>query len=518
MSDRAYTAQEAWIAVDDVKAKQKPVAAPAIEYYEEPVEYYEEPVEQSVSGSKSLPAGMSLKQILLVLYILNVMLGLLYMNFIPLWQFPDEVQHTEYVMLLAESKRLPFVDPAMIDEQFAAREISTMQQYQFWRSYLRPGPTVTDSFTVQRLKGTPAYTPAYNKPPLYFLVCVPIYKLVGFLGGSLDMQVYAIRFFGVLISSLIPLLTFATARVLFPSRQWLPIWAALLVTFIPMRAAIGAALGEGAFADVLSASTLFMLVLFLRSFRLRALFAGIVFLVLAFLTKKTGYALIPLIPVTLILAGLDRTHRRYLAVGLAIIAGFIAVPLIAFTSPFAEHLKLFIHVDPSYFINNFTSGFYLRKDVLNQYASNDIALPLLFRSFWAQFGWLTLPLDLIYYQILLVFSALPLLGLATLPFRRKNAPLSGIALKGIVLALLATLSLFSMILLTAIPSPTGIKVGLQGRYMFGALVPLGILAGLGLGELIPSRLRQAGLILLVCLLFGLNALCLIKYIIPHFYL
>jgi 4-amino-4-deoxy-L-arabinose transferase-like glycosyltransferase len=132
-----------------------------------------------------------------------------------------------------------------------------------------------------------------------------------------------------------------------------------------------------------------------------------------------------------------------------------------------------------------------------------------FNSFWGQFGWMTHPLDGRFYPVLWLFTLIWLVGLvvALVTWWDKVQP-----------PLAAILVLFGTFLLTL-----GVHVVYnftfvqhQGRYLFPALLPIGVGAAVGLGvwlrPLIPRwpRIKYSLPLGLGVLLAGLNVWVIVR--------
>lgn len=144
---------------------------------------------------------------------------------------------------------------------------------------------------------------------------------------------------------------------------------------------------------------------------------------------------------------------------------------------------------------------------------------LTFAGFWANFGWLTLPLHPLWYALLAAVtmtSAVGLVrwgaGLLRQPRREKewvpNPTDKTLLLFVGGLGLLALQTLLPMI---------GSSWQPQGRYLFPGLIMIATLFALGLRSL-TKRVRPGLLapVYLACFLL-FDALCLVGYIIPHYY-
>jgi hypothetical protein len=144
---------------------------------------------------------------------------------------------------------------------------------------------------------------------------------------------------------------------------------------------------------------------------------------------------------------------------------------------------------------------------------------LAFAGFWANFGWLTLPLDPRWYALLALVTLISASGLvlwiietSKLCLRRGVRSLS---LRDTVL-LVFLLGFFLLLLQTFVPM-IGSQWQPQGRYLFPGLVIIATLFCFGLRRLM-SRVRPE--ILTAAYVTGfllLDALCLVGYVIPHYY-
>jgi hypothetical protein len=140
---------------------------------------------------------------------------------------------------------------------------------------------------------------------------------------------------------------------------------------------------------------------------------------------------------------------------------------------------------------------------------------LTFASFWANFGWMNVPLDLGWYAALAVFSLLALFGLGFLAIRvvRGTETHEVWQRKALLMLLLAVVLIFAqtfgLIIVRGIHQ--------QGRYLFPALIPLAVLFTLGLREWGPARHRSIFPLALVLGTFVLDSVSLCYYIIPYFY-
>jgi len=144
---------------------------------------------------------------------------------------------------------------------------------------------------------------------------------------------------------------------------------------------------------------------------------------------------------------------------------------------------------------------------------------LTFAGFWANFGWLTLPLDPVLYGLLAVLCLVLGVGLglcctdALTLWKRRRDSLPTWQDKSLFLLLVA----LCLILFQTFLPMIGRDWQPQGRYLFPAIIPIATLLSLGWHRIQRKRASDLGLLAWVTLLFLLDVLCVFGYIIPHYY-
>ena len=143
-------------------------------------------------------------------------------------------------------------------------------------------------------------------------------------------------------------------------------------------------------------------------------------------------------------------------------------------------------------------------------------LALTFAGFWGNFGWLQLPLPLIWYEVLALICLISVAGWVRMVMKRSvwkslgNRPQRAVMiLFGIGTALALVQTFLPMI---------GRAWQPQGRYLFPALVPIAAWLLVGLGAWTSERGRRTLLVVWVAGLFLLNAVALVETIVPAYHL
>jgi hypothetical protein len=151
--------------------------------------------------------------------------------------------------------------------------------------------------------------------------------------------------------------------------------------------------------------------------------------------------------------------------------------------------------------------------------------PIMFRSFWGQFGWMGVPLDARTYNAIFAFLLVALTGLGSYLARsrkRRNHTANGVTRPGLVV-----LGCWFFFTLVATVSYSLEFFQAQGRYLFPALGAIGVFLAVGItgwtdlfASAADSRFTHVrGLNWVVsAALFGslvaLDLICLFRFLIP----
>lgn len=360
---------------------------------------------------------------------------------------PDETAHLDYVRLLAER-----------------RQFVTYQA------------------------GDPALAEAHQ-PPLYYLLCVPAYLATG---GSL----FAVRLVAALLQLATVYVAYRAGRDLFPSRPEVAPGLAAFVAFLPTQAQLAASVNNDGL------TTFFCAVLFWKAARTiekgyrrgPALLAALAF-GLGMLTKLSVLQIVPALAVAMYLAvrgGRMKTADavRWLAVvvglGLMIAAPWLIRNTLLYGDPLTA--KLFKSFEATTATApgvmqamRWSLGDYARINALRTYA-----------TFWH-----ILPPNILAPD-LSRFALTVLLGLGGLVGAFRGPEWGGVAGSERRVVLLSLLTLLLLV-------PFFVRFNLQffqaqGRYFLPALLPVGILAAVGWGNVAGERRRGAAVAVLTVVL------------------
>lgn len=460
-------------------------------------------------GKLTMPGLRSaLFAIILVAYLA---IGALFVFLTPNWQAPDEPAHYNYVRYLATEPGFPELVAGCYNQNYLNRLTSRR-------------------FPPELPINNVCYE--FHQPPLYYLLGMPVFLL----GGGWPV---ALRLLSVALGGGVVALAFLTGRTIFPQRPEIAYGTMAFVAFVPMHVAILASVNNDALAELILAALLLLLtrrlLLVEKASRQGNLLLGAL-LGIGLLTKTTVYIAIPLLAVTLWLTsvagpkepandgttrpGVIRDWARLvkqagLIYGLALL---IALPwYIRNARLYGDFDILGLARHDTVVVGQLRTGDYLAEAGGAAYLSNFATTT--FHSFWGQFGWMAVPMDGRVYLALTLLSLIALGGLIGLGIEewRPALPALSVAAGSVVERLgifgskastrasgphttsparsLSTgqrraLGLMALTIILMALAYVGYNltfVQFQGRYLFPALIPLGLLFSLGLSEAFSRR-------------------------------
>jgi hypothetical protein len=444
---------------------------------------------------------------LILLLLLALGLGLVYLVFVPPWQAPDETGHFEYAWLIARLGRLP--SPEDVQPQFEQELLASLYEWRYGEFIRRPLPEGMPA----RLEDLPPeifarrsrvvqsgrFSLAYLWQALFLL---PIRH------QDLAVQLYVVRFSSLLLNLAIVWLAFRTFSELVIGRPYLVVAMTAVIVLLPQHSFINSTVGDGPLAELFSVLVLYGWVrLFQRGFHLWAVLGIVLGTLAAISTKTTAVFLAPL-DLGLVLWWLIRQRRRpwtrRQVVALSAGAALLAVAGWAWLrSPLGYLTETAIRDSLS---GNALLWMDQRGMTFGQalLASHD--------SFWANFGWMVLPVSGRWYGAALLLTALGAGG--WLFGRDTQACFPSWAPKLMAAAFFLALGISVWVALLAGSSQ---YYQFQGRYLFPAVVPFAFLLVGGWVQagpsLRPSILVAAGLVFLVLL----NVWSVVAYIVPYYH-
>jgi 4-amino-4-deoxy-L-arabinose transferase-like glycosyltransferase len=390
--------------------------------------------------------------ILLVILIAYLAIGAAYAISTPPWQSPDEPAHYNFIKYIAEHKSLPILEPGDYDQKY---------NEEFTRT-----PKNTHSMLIDPLR--------YENyaPPLYYLLAAPLYALT-------DGWIVALRLFSVMLGGALVVVAYRIGVEMFPLKLPIALGTAAFVAFVPQHLTMMSAVNNDALAELLIALCVWQSMRLFRSKNLAqwSLFTLGMTLGLGLLTKATVYyTAVPIVFIALTLHARRYTlHASHYALvfvpaltlgalfwirNMGVYGGFDVLGL-------ARHNAVVVgQPTTAQWIADYGFGGLLSR-----------GLTTTFQSFWGQFGWMAVPMPVSTYLILGALSLAALIGwIWWLIERGKVQGAQRIGPQAIILALLAFLTFAGFIWYNFT------FVQHQGRYLFPALIPIGMVSALGLDQ------------------------------------
>ncbi len=487
---------------------------------------------------------MSRERLLLTLLLLAYgVVGGLFAILTPAWQVPDEPAHYNYAQQLTHRRHCcPVIEPGDWNQAYLSQLTST-----------RFAPALLDQLDTIQYED--------HQPPLYYQTVSLMYE---WFGGSL----IAMRLLSVLLGAGVVLCAYALSRALFPERPGVALGAAAFVAFLPQHVAMIAGVNNDSLAELLIAVTLLLMAQMLlgqiRESRwlvtrlfvsallgltvmlvgdripssVGAIFLGLigvgavvpaisqtsnwqmwalgVLVGLIFATKTTGYFMAGLVPLAIILRyrwtlrGLRHSDSLYLRMLGRKLVIFLIPALILGGMWWIRNISVYGFPD---FLGLGAHDLVVADQLRTADRIAEIGfgpylldgLRTTFNSFWGQFGWLALPLQDWMYTVFLALTLVVIAGLLIDRLALNKMVYTGETARRRAAMWLILWLTISLTALAYVYYNTEF-VQFQGRYLFPALIPLGLLAALGLDAwrrwLLPNLAAAQWLPLVV---FGLLA-------------
>lgn len=425
----------------------------------------------------------------------------------PEFRSPDEPQHANSVLRLAEGGGWP--EPAtayLMPEVIRAKTLTGFSavdgQHGNWGGgTLLPGvrPEIPQSDLIYyALFSQRPVTPAEDRlpfdeleltqpvefwqhgdqmtqhPPLYYGVSAGVVWVTGSLDWPFDRTLGLMRLVSVAMVMWLPLMAFSVTRVLTGNRRLADV-ASLLPLAIPQLAYLGGSVTNDALVVFLGGLATLLLARVLRgdlSWRMLMLLAGT--LGLGLLTKASLLLLVPLVGVGVVVGA----RRAAVLPWRATLLRLLAVWGVAFVVGgwwWALNILRYGTIQPAGIILDTDSEVARTRDRASVFEYAEVFWEKMTNSFWGTFGWLELPLD----GTVVLVATLVVLALVALAFRRRGSRLNLLILVSLCLA--TAVAVFSETYQSHLAA--GTFGGMQGRYLFGGLVPVFAAIAIGLGKL-----------------------------------
>jgi hypothetical protein len=433
--------------------------------------------------------------------------GLTYTLVIPPWQGPDETGHFEYAWLIASLGWLPTRED--VSPAFERELLASLYEWRYGDFFGRPLPEAMPA----RLDDLPAWLPAQRARTILEERFSLSYLwqalfLVPFRFQDLVTQLRIARLSSILLNMAIVWLAWRTFAELVPSHSDLICALTAVIVFLPQHTFINSMVGDGPLAEVMACLVLYCWVRLFRRGASVWTVLGIVLGTLAAIWSKTTAAFLMPLDVGLALWWSLRQprqawRRRQVALAGAAFAVLAVAVWVWVQSPpgsrTIEAVQQSLSRHGLLWVDQ--RGMTFGQALLSSYD-----------SFWANFGWMTVPVSARWYGAVLLLTLLAVLGWLLGRQAQEDFPPWGVVLMGG--AFLAALIPFVW---TALLASSSGYYQFQGRYLFPATVPFAFLLVGGWAHTFPARRRRAWLGAMVVFLAIFDAWCVVGYVIPFFY-
>jgi 4-amino-4-deoxy-L-arabinose transferase-like glycosyltransferase len=398
--------------------------------------------------------------------------GILYAVQTPPWQAPDEPAHYNYIKYLAENQRFP-----------------TLQLGDYPHDYLEEikSKQFPPEMSIEPLRYE------FHQPPLYYILAALLYKI--FVGSLLPLRLLSVLLGGCLIW-----VAYRVVKEIFPEDEPLALGTAAFVAFVPMHVAMTAAVNNDTLAELILAAVLWMLVRYLRAYPLglievkRLIELGVL-MGLGLLTKMTTLVAVPLALIAVLVreGWLERGQTSSFARRFLLPVSCLLLPAFLLALPwFVRNASVYGDLDiwglqrhDAIVVGQPRTEEWLARLGAAGFVKGFILTT--FRSFWAQFGWMGILVDQRIYLILALACGAVGLGLVLFVIRNIRgqtlSPFQRMALGLLALSTFFTLLSYLWYNLKFVQH--------QGRYLFPALIPIGLGFALGLREILARNNARA---------------------------
>ena len=451
-------------------------------------------------------------------------LGTAYALQTPAWQAPDEPAHYNYIQFISEKHALPILQKGEYDQAYLEEFTRTPQN-------------------VASLSIDPLRYEDYA-PPLYYLLAAPIFALT-------DGWLAAIRLFSVVLGGALVVVAYLIGAEAYPGQLVFALGGAAFVAFVPQHLAMMSAANNDSLAELLIALVALQA---MRLFRMptisrrRLSWLGVT-VGLGLLTKATFYyTAVPIALVALAMHGLKKSPDNLPSEtrGWRL---FVKQTLIVFVPAMVigavwwiRNLIVYGGFDVMGLArhNAVVVGQPTTAQWLIDYGASGLLqrfLATTYRSFWGQFGWMSTPMPDREYLILGLLSGVALIGwIGWLVEKRMKDEGGRMKTAFHPSPQAAILALWFVLTVGGYLYYNLTFVQHQGRYLFPALIPIGLVFAIGWWQVLDkikglvtrllSRSKRAGTpwldqaqLIIFALIFvylaRLDLVALQRYIIPN---
>lgn len=437
-------------------------------------------------------------KLIIIFFSVVLFKSLVWLFLVPIFQIPDEPSHFSIVEFLAEHGRRPHprregVTTTEVIEVAKIVNFNWQINHPMWHSYdmgwLSQLNTLAPDFRQQITENS--FQTSLKRPPLYYYLAVPFY----WLGGHTFLaRFFAVRLLSVILHLLTVWLAYLAAKKIFKS-FWLGLTVAGLIAFQPMLSFLSVGVHYDPLAILLATVFIYWVITSRRWLSFLAALAGIL--------VKPDLIFLSVFWLWLRFTGKQRWLFVFISLSLLLLLAWLAGPLSAAIAAIAvgnyDRLLYITNLNEytsmaKFFITSVVSGQLLFQLIHYFQVTAAIHWAQVFPWYWGTFGWLEISLPAWTFILLKILLLISLLGWVKWWFKDRSGNwgwLWGFLLlqAGIIFA-----NDFKVFI------SSGEIYGIQGRYLFPAILTQMIILVFGLRQWLSEKLLALVLISLSLLL------------------
>lgn len=460
-----------------------------------------------------------MNKLLKILFIVIIIKQIVWIAFIPLWQFPDEQAHygqVEFISPKKDAERiLNLSKEILLTERIlqTEREVSGNNKYTYHPDYNIPYSNISVGLFEKEIVLLPK---EYRKqmvaiestlyPPLYYL---PLKTINTLSNSDILTRVFISRLFNIIYYLLIIFFVYRMLYEIF-DRKELALIGSIMVAFQPMFSYVQSGINSDALFNLIFTVGIYLSILIIKKgISLKYLIYSTLTTVLGYYTKPQFFLLGGIYIIPFIYAIISEKKWKYLYISLipfALIAFIILKNIFIYgkiaTDFYLVHINLTKISIFSYFIWTVKHSY---QEVLPWY--------------WGVFRWLSFSLPPPLYRIINIFTFI--LGIGVLFWLVKNLKTIRNSLQFKSLVFLIYIALFYFLMLFfwdfLFIGSHGFSFGIQGRYYFPIIsAQMAILAFGIIGLTNKIYFQRIISLTLVLGMFALHEIALFRLIISYY--
>lgn len=465
--------------------------------------------------------------------------GILFVVFIPLGQGPDESNHVIHTLLFTQQRDNkpayqdnitqkpskphvlydadPVNDPrfwnyTIHDDIITKKVFAILNKNNFW-NFVDVSPPFPSTLEDVQKRGLGEYIAVrrYITPVYFYLLSMPL-RWLNF--KDITNQWFFLRFTSMIMGMGVVWFSYLTAKIVFKKYEntIAPLAVAAFVSFLPQFSFLSSVVNPDNLLFLFAAATLYVICLSIQAGKKLKYYIVIMLLsVICCITKEQG---IPVVIFAFFAISFVALNSKNMSPSERIDAIFqpiyVFLIFILFTGAiiyfFGDRVSLGRFFDVGHArSNNVFQTFLIPADYMRCFL-------IWFVSFWFSYGWMVYKMSIAWYLVFGIITLIALIGVVKTILTKKEQ--ENICKKCIFLIVsFVLISLFSVLIFYG----PGHK-GMQARHFFAALPAIAILLVMGINNFMPHKFQNMAIGIFILFLVFVNAITIIKYIIPIYYL